>query len=164
MYIYLSGDVKIVSSVPRNGIPDLPAKDGASGFITSSGATVYDLDSRAGSNDSILPVRMKNDGDAYNTGNVLSKEDFDHLLRIVKKRIIMLYEEMISGRIDIRPVRFKGSSPCKYCPYHSICRFDPSRREENYDYIHAVSDKDMKRELPGIAFDMTKPRKEDDNG
>ena len=57
MYIYLSGDVKIVSSVPRNGIPDLPAKDGASGFITSSGATVYDLDSRAGSNDSILPVR-----------------------------------------------------------------------------------------------------------
>lgn len=164
MYIYLSGDVKIVSSVPRNGIPDLPAKDGASGFITSSGATVYDLDSRAGSNDSILPVRMKNDGDPYNTGNVLSKEDFDHLLRIVKKRIIMLYEEMISGRIDIRPVRFKGSSPCKYCPYHSICRFDPSRREENYDYIHAVSDKDMKRELPGIAFDMTKPRKEDDNG
>ena len=58
---------------------------------------------------------MKNDGDPYNTGNVLSKEDFDHLLRIVKKRIIMLYEEMISGRIDIRPVRFKGSSPCKYC-------------------------------------------------
>ena len=50
MEIYLSGDVKIVSSALRNRIPDLPAMDLVHpAWITSIGASAYDLDSRAGS-------------------------------------------------------------------------------------------------------------------
>ena len=56
----------------------------------------------------------------------------------------MLYEEMISGRIDIRPVQLQGKLRPRGAPpiLILVCRFElGATGKKNYDYIHVVSDK-----------------------
>ena len=46
------------------------------------------------------------------------------MLKFAEKKIIDLAEKILSGIIDIRPYRLSGKSPCSYCKYLSVCRFD----------------------------------------
>jgi len=66
-------------------------------------------------------------GDQYgrkNTSGALEPADFEKVLKFAEKKIIALAEQILSGTIDIRPYRLSGKSPCSYCKYNSVCRFD----------------------------------------
>ncbi|GAI98376.1 unnamed protein product, partial [marine sediment metagenome] len=41
-----------------------------------------------------------------------------------ERKMLQLVEEILSGGIDVRPYRLSGKSPCSYCEYNSVCRFD----------------------------------------
>ena len=151
MYIYLSVDVKSTASVPPGGEPAISKKDMTSGFLLQDTTVLKDLDSALGEDDSYLSVRLKKDGGLYSNTSLLTEEDFQFLLTIVKKKLLSLYTEMSQGQIPIRPVRYKGASPCTYCPYHPICRFDPNLAGEGYEYIHMPSDSELKKQLKELA-------------
>jgi len=66
-------------------------------------------------------------GDQYGYDNIsgaLKPNDFENVLRFTEKRIIALAEEIVSGKIDVKPYRLGTESPCSYCRYKSVCRFD----------------------------------------
>jgi ATP-dependent helicase/nuclease subunit B len=66
-------------------------------------------------------------GDQYgrkNTSGALEPADFEKVLEFIEKKIITLAGQILSGSIDIRPYRLSGKSPCSYCKYNSVCRFD----------------------------------------
>ena len=66
-------------------------------------------------------------GDQYgynNTSGALRPVDFEKVLKFTEKKIIQLSEEILSGRIDVKPYRLTQKSPCSYCKYKSVCRFD----------------------------------------
>jgi len=66
-------------------------------------------------------------GDQYgrkNTSGALEPPDFEKVLKFAEKNIIVLAGQILSGEIDIRPYRLSGKSPCSYCKYNSVCRFD----------------------------------------
>ncbi|MBW7992224.1 MAG: hypothetical protein FVQ84_19725 [Planctomycetes bacterium] len=66
-------------------------------------------------------------GDQYgrkNTSGALEPVDFEKLLKFAEKKIIVLAGQILSGGIDIKPYRLSGASPCSYCKYNSVCRFD----------------------------------------
>lgn len=151
MYIYLSGDVKSPPAVPPGSQPDIKDKDNMSGWILNDPSTVRELDEKAGEDDSFLSVAFNKDGSLAKKGALMTEEDFNHLLSIVKHRLISLYHSMEEGKIPIRPVNFKKQAPCRYCPYHSICRFDPKNEGESYEYIHLPSDTELKGSLKDIA-------------
>ena len=80
-------------------------------------------------------------------GNILSSFSFERLLAYVNKHIQELYQELISGNIQINP---KGSddatthtkvNPCSYCNYRSLCNFDVFYNDytlvntENLEYL-----------------------------
>ena len=50
-------------------------------------------------------------------------------------------QEIIEGNACINPYRDKKTTACKYCPYSSVCQFDPSFQDNRYRFI-----KDMKEE------------------
>ena len=67
------------------------------------------------------------DGSQYGYDNIsgaLRPPDFEKVLHFTQTQIIQLAEEILSGKIGIRPYRLSGSSPCSYCKYRSLCRFD----------------------------------------
>ena len=151
MYIYLSGDVKSTPSVPPGGEPTISKKEMTSGFLLQDVSVLKDLDSALGEDDSYLSVRLKKDGELYSSTSLLTEDDFQALLSIVKEKLISLYTEMSEGQIPIRPTRYKGKSPCTYCPYHAICRFDPNLPGEGYEYINMPSDAELKKQLESLA-------------
>ncbi len=68
----------------------------------------------------------------YNVSGVLKPGDFEKVLQFTKEKIVQLAEEIISGRIDISPYRLGGKSPCTYCRYKPVCRFDWQINDYNY--------------------------------
>ncbi len=147
MYLYLSGDVKSLTSVPPGGKPPLSAKDNASGFLLADKEKIRQLDEKAGSPESLLPVSFKNDGEPRSSNSLLTETQFQNLLETVKKKLISLMNRMMEGDIAIRPYRLGKDSGCTYCPYHAICRFDPAMKGEGYEYITTPSDGDLKKAL-----------------
>ena len=66
---------------------------------------------------------------------LISDEALDGLQSEVKTMTTKLCEEILSGRIELRPKQGKKVDPCKYCQYHSICNFDRSFSGCSYDYV-----------------------------
>jgi ATP-dependent helicase/nuclease subunit B len=60
----------------------------------------------------------------YKNSDSLKPDDFEKTLTFTKNRIVRLAEEIISGKIDITPYRLNQKSPCSFCEYSSVCRFD----------------------------------------
>ena len=60
----------------------------------------------------------------YHNRGVLKPADFEKVLKFAEKKIIESAGQILSGSIDVRPYRLGGKSPCSYCKYISVCRFD----------------------------------------
>ncbi len=61
---------------------------------------------------------------SYGNRGALKPDDFDNMLQFAEDKITGLASEISSGKIDITPYRLNNNSPCSYCEYKSVCRFD----------------------------------------
>ncbi|MHC4575668.1 MAG: PD-(D/E)XK nuclease family protein, partial [Planctomycetota bacterium] len=86
------------------------------------------LDSAAGSGWSTFYSFSVSAKDAqygnYGISSALRPSDFNEVLGFTEKKIVQLAEEILSGRIDVNPYRLGTQSPCSYCKYKPVCRFD----------------------------------------
>ena len=74
-------------------------------------------------------------GDQYgypNTSGALSPVDFEAVLRSTEQKIAAIAGQIISGKIDVTPYRLSGTSPCAYCKYQPVCRFDWQINDYNF--------------------------------
>lgn len=84
----------------------------------------------------ILPLKNGKNGIQGNSdGILLSEEEFAELQADVDRQVEKLCEELSEGRIEIRPKKTSRESPCVYCQYQGICRFDISFPGCNYEVI-----------------------------
>ena len=51
-------------------------------------------------------------------------EDFEAALEYTRYKLGSLADGMIDGDISVSPYRWKDMSPCGWCPYRSVCRFE----------------------------------------
>ncbi len=72
----------------------------------------------------------------YNTGGALRPDDFEKVLRFAEAKIIELAEQITSGRIEVKPYRLGTASPCTWCEYRSLCRFD--WQVNDYNFLDSV--------------------------
>lgn len=90
----------------------------------------------------IIPAVIKKDGELSSKGtNAVTKEQFEYLQKYTDKLIKQISEEILGGNIDIKPYYDIGSkkTPCEYCEYKSICRFDENNACNKYNYINRLS-------------------------
>lgn len=91
----------------------------------------------------VIPASFKKDGDFSKTSAVITEEQFDLLREYVNKKMIDLCEEMLSGVIKIAPIKNEKKVSCEYCDYSSICQFDSSIKENNYNIMFKRSDEEI---------------------
>jgi ATP-dependent helicase/nuclease subunit B len=60
----------------------------------------------------------------YKTSGAMRPEDFQLLLTFAKRRIATLAQGIGAGDAAIRPYRMQKQSPCAYCDFRAVCRFD----------------------------------------
>ncbi|MGD0463198.1 MAG: PD-(D/E)XK nuclease family protein [Tepidisphaeraceae bacterium] len=76
----------------------------------------------------VVQLFLKKDGAVglANTSDAAAADDFAALLRHVERRIGQTADEIIAGRIDIRPYRMGTTTPCSSCEFRALCRLEPS--------------------------------------
>ncbi len=79
-------------------------------------------------------------GDQYGYDSIsgaLRSEVFEKLLRFTEQKITQLAQEIVSGKIDVNPYRLGQVSPCSYCKYKPVCRFD--WQINDYNFLESLS-------------------------
>lgn len=85
---------------------------------------------------SLIPAYLdQNQNISEARSSTVTKEEFKTLQNHINKVIKEIAKEIYSGEIEIKPYynQKKKKTPCDYCPYKSICNFDPNRN--SYYYI-----------------------------
>ena len=73
----------------------------------------------------MLPVKEKN-GSIEEKGSVAKEEKILAMLSYVRERVEEDCKRILEGEKAISPIReTMDKTACTYCPYHSICGFDP---------------------------------------
>lgn len=118
----------------EEGLPDSESDDEQtlkafkmSGLLSDNEAVVRAMDNTLTSGWScVIPVYMLKDGSlSKNQSKLADAEQYEKLKKYIKSAITKIGQEIISGNIDIKPVRDGNFSPCSYCKYRSVCGFDP---------------------------------------
>ena len=89
----------------------------------------------------IVPAGLNKDGSLSKSTNSVTYQEFEVLRKYVKHEIKELCEGMLGGDISINPNKHKDRTSCDFCIYNSICQFDPTLKDNNYNII-----KDKKNE------------------
>jgi ATP-dependent helicase/nuclease subunit B len=85
----------------------------------------------------ILPLRKVKTGEIKGTSRdfLVDEEEFEDLQNRVKKVTEDLCRELLDGKIDAHPKKSSEETPCSFCLYHSICRFNTLFAECSYDVV-----------------------------
>ncbi len=71
-----------------------------------------------------------------------------HLRRVIKD----LCKEMSNGNIDISPYSKQSFSPCQYCGYKSVCRFDVRKKGNAFEHIDKLDENEIWDILGGEQY------------
>lgn len=88
----------------------------------------------------IIPASIKKDGTISESKTKgITAEQFNNLQKYMDKIIKQISDEILSGNINAKPYynmkAQKSKTPCEYCKYKSICRFDVNNKGNEYNYI-----------------------------
>lgn len=109
------------------------------GMIVANARLIKAMDTNMIEESQNLNLKIKNEkytGKTY----VPVEEEFEKLRAHVRKTLKQICEEIKKGNIKNTPIKCKGKTPCTYCEYKTICRFDRNLGNE-YKYL-----KEMKKE------------------
>lgn len=122
MYYYHIYD-PIVEEVDEEAIESQRIKDSRlSGLVNDSEESRDLMD---GSTGEVTPVNYKADGSlGARNSSLVTTEELLQISAFVRKKMIEIGEDMIHGNIDMNPEKGEHNSPCNYCDYKSICRFE----------------------------------------
>ncbi|MDR2167415.1 MAG: exodeoxyribonuclease V subunit gamma [Clostridiales bacterium] len=75
--------------------------------------------------DESVIMAMQHDADSFKkSGAIISAEAFAALMDHVKNLAKEAGRAMLAGEIPISPYKHKNQTPCGFCDFHSICKFD----------------------------------------
>lgn len=108
------------------------------GLLLSDVKVVKEMDRGMDRYSLIIPAILKSDGTLDARSQIAALEDFQALRKRVKKMIVGLCEDMLKGNISISPYKSNKETPCKYCSYRPVCRFDVTIKENSYRIIRSL--------------------------
>ncbi|MBR5315277.1 MAG: PD-(D/E)XK nuclease family protein, partial [Firmicutes bacterium] len=106
------------------------------GVMVDNGSVIRSIAGEFDGYSDIVPLYNGKEGIKGTSSDfLLSEEEFAKLQADVDGQIEKLCKELCDGRIAINPKKTERTSPCVYCQFQSICRFDTDFEGCNYDII-----------------------------
>lgn len=112
------------------------------GFVLADVSVIKAMDNTLGNGETsnMIPVSLTKEGEISNyKSNSLNSEEFSGLQKAVKKAIKNISEEILKGKIDIKPYNYDKQTGCDFCKYKTICNFNTNIKGNEYDYINKYS-------------------------
>ncbi|MGF6376298.1 ATP-dependent helicase/nuclease subunit B [Clostridiales Family XIII bacterium PM5-7] len=106
------------------------------GIMVDDGQVIREIAGEFEGISDVVPLRNGSEGvKGTSKGFLVSEEEFSQLQADVDERVQRLCEELVAGKMDIHPMKSKDQTPCTYCQYKGICRFDPSFSGCEYNIV-----------------------------
>ena len=101
------------------------------------------LDPAGKTKSDIVPISLKKDGSMDARSKIASREEFSLLQNHVRKVYQEAGDAIVGGTVDIKPYKLKDRVPCTFCPYKSVCQFDQSLEENEYEVLSVKKDAEI---------------------
>ncbi|MCQ4086156.1 helicase-exonuclease AddAB subunit AddB [Saccharibacillus sp. JS10] len=106
------------------------------GLVLADSDVVAKMDRTLASGQSpVVPVAIKKDGSFYASSAVADPNQWDSLLKGVRRNIVGIGKRITEGESEARPYRIQQETACDFCPYHSVCQFDESLDHAGYNHL-----------------------------
>lgn len=142
VFYFLIGDPRVdLTGVEREKISEKISKEmrksfRLNGIMVNDGEIINGIAGEFDGYSDIVPLRNGKEGiKATADGFLLSEDEFGELQAAVDQQIEKLCRQLADGRISIMPKKTAKESPCTYCEYKGICRFDLNFPGCNYEII-----------------------------
>lgn len=147
MYYYQMSD-KIVEGYSDEEIENNRIKLGRmSGLVNSDDECLELLDHRTGN---AVPVSYNKDNElSASNAHVVTGDDLKAISVYTRDKMIELGNKIVHGQIDMKPQKGELSSPCNYCDYLSICRFEAGLGGNSYGIGSKLSKEEAKAIILG---------------
>lgn len=83
----------------------------------------------------VIPASINNDGSVGKSSSGLESNEWSLVLNHVEQKVRRLGQDILDGNAAIEPYRREKDNACTYCPYHSICQFDPLFEDNQFRYL-----------------------------
>lgn len=88
----------------------------------------------------IVPAGFKKDGGFRSGSQVASKETFQMLQDHVRQMIANAGLAITNGEVKLNPYQQADRVACQFCPFKSVCQFDPSLPSHHYRKLPILKD------------------------
>jgi len=109
------------------------------GLVLKDARIIRCMDSEIRGDSQVVPAAINSDGSVRETSTVMEEDEWVLLLQYVDHTVARLAQEIIQGNAAIEPYRRDKDTACGFCPYHSICHFDPLFDGNQYRYMPSYS-------------------------
>lgn len=106
------------------------------GLILADVKLIKDMDNNIEGSSMIIPATL-------NKGDIIGKntscatlEQFKVMRKYIRSLLKNIGNEIVEGKVDIKPCKKKGVTACTYCGFLSICQFDTARRENSFRLLY----------------------------
>lgn len=138
--IYLQKVMPGIDKIDKTGRIRKEDKLKLEGYSTKNEEVLETFDLSYKDSEVIKGLKVKTDGDFYNTSKVLSEKEFTTLIDLTHEQIKKCITNIEEANFDINPKQEENDkeiSTCKYCKYKDICFRKPQ------DVIKIKKDKDL---------------------
>ena len=130
MYYFRLYDPVIEESDPERILKKREESSRLTGLVNKDEESRMLMDGKTGS---VTPVRYKKDGDLDSRNqSLVSTEDLVQISGFVRGKMEEIGRHILRGEIEMNPEKGELNSPCNYCDYKSICRFEPGLGGNDY--------------------------------
>ena len=91
----------------------------------------------------IIPAALKNDGTFRSGSKIASEETFQLLQDHVKQMIAGAGVAITDGEVELNPYQKADRTACQFCPFRSVCQFDPSLPSHQYRKLPSIKEQQI---------------------
>ncbi len=91
----------------------------------------------------IVPAGLKKNGGFRKGSYTAGQEAFDQLRHYIRDLMVQAGTDITNGGVHLNPYQQKQQVACTYCPFQSVCQFDPTLHENNYRRLKDMKDEEV---------------------
>lgn len=91
----------------------------------------------------IIPAGLKKSGEFSNYSKIADNDTFTALKHHIHQLMMQAGIDMTAGNVHLNPYQYKQKIPCTFCPFLSVCQFDPILEDNNYRKLNDMKDDEV---------------------
>lgn len=80
----------------------------------------------------IAPFGFKKDGAFTKSSSIMDRELFGRMSQYTRSLMKQAGDEIVQGEVKLNPYESNNQVACTFCPFNSVCQFDPKLEENDF--------------------------------